>query len=141
MKTANREFNNGFEGERLENALKYITNRENDVLRYYEDGELYENGNDELPPFSEYGLSFDYVEAQINDNGDVEDYFRFQFAWGGPSFEFRFYEDGEVYSVYMEWFKGLSQRAPKDVEDALFDEFDALEMLDFEAKRIESEDN
>lgn len=38
-----------------------------DLEQYMDAGEVYENGNDELPPFHEYGLSFDYVPAGTGD--------------------------------------------------------------------------
>lgn len=53
----------------------------------------------------EYGLCLDYV-----DEGTFEDqplgYWRYQISWGGPSDEFRLYDDNSLTYVYMDWFDG-----------------------------------
>lgn len=53
--------------------------------------------------FYDYGLSFDFVEADEDSDG----YYRFQICWGGPSSEIRFFEDGTIEAVYMDWFVGV----------------------------------
>src|SRR5690606_17610415 len=40
--------------------------------------------------FTDYGLCFDFVEANEEHNG----FYRYQLSWGGPSSEVRFYPDG-----------------------------------------------
>lgn len=58
-------------------------------------------GSDE---FMDYFLGFDFVEEGTF--GDqTEPYYRAQISWGGPSDEFRFYEDRTDY-VFMDWFDG-----------------------------------
>ena len=85
--------------------------------------------------FSNYGLSFDYVE--IDENID-QDYFRYQLSWGGPSDEIRFYENGAIEYVYMDWYCGIGFNVNTDSTfKLLFDYFTDLGMLDFEAKRGE----
>jgi len=85
--------------------------------------------------FGNYGLSFDYVE--IDENID-QDYFRYQLSWGGPSSEIRFYENGAIEYVYMDWFCGIGFNVNGDSTfKLLFDYFTDLGMLDFEAKRGE----
>ena len=61
--------------------------------------------------FNEFGLCFDYVEADtFHDQPDG--YFRYQLSWGGPGDEFRFYVDQTFQRVhraeywYMNWFDG-----------------------------------
>ncbi len=53
--------------------------------------------------FYEYGLSFDFVDADENSDG----YYRFQICWGGPSSEVRIFRDGSIEAVYMDWFVGV----------------------------------
>ncbi|AGN51579.1 hypothetical protein VPLG_00140 [Vibrio phage eugene 12A10] len=53
--------------------------------------------------FWEYGLSFDFVDADENSDG----YYRFQICWGGPSSEVRIFKDGTIEAVYMDWFVGV----------------------------------
>ena len=57
------------------------------VIRQFED----------LSAFNEYALGYDYVELGTwPDQGEDEDYFRYQMSWGGPSDELRFYPDGTI---------------------------------------------
>ncbi len=60
----------------------------------------FENG---CGSFYEYGLSFDFVDADENSDG----YYRFQICWGGPSSEVRIFKDGTIEAVYMDWFVGV----------------------------------
>lgn len=55
----------------------------------------------------EYGLSIDYVEPGTWHKGS-EGYKRYQLSWGGPSEEFRVYNDGRVEFWYLDWFDGAS---------------------------------
>lgn len=56
--------------------------------------------------FYNYGLSFDFVPVDTFD--DMEHaYYRYQLSWGGPSDEIRFYEDGTIEYVYMDWATGV----------------------------------
>jgi len=81
----------------------------------------YQNGiedNPEIGNIYEYGLSFDYVEAENRKRG----YFRYQLSWGGPSDEFRFYAEGKDYKwnvdrieyVFMDWFDGSKRTLSGD---------------------------
>lgn len=53
--------------------------------------------------FYEYGLAFDFVEADEDSDG----YYRFLICWGGPSSEVRIFQDGNIEVVYMDWFVGV----------------------------------
>lgn len=89
----------------------------------------------DLPGFHEYGLSFDFVEG----DGDDEPYFRYQLSWGGPSDEIRFYEDGNIHYVFLDWFTGVGFDVTDDESfNWLYDYFEGCEMLNFESKREES---
>ena len=53
------------------------------------------------------GLCFDFV-----DNSDMDhslSYFRWQLSWGGPSDEFRLFEDGTVKYWFLDWYDGASR--------------------------------
>lgn len=89
---------------------------------------------EDLPIYYEYGLSFDYVELGTFDDMK-EDYFRYQFSWGGPSDELRFYEDRIEY-VFMDWFCGVGFDVSNEewAEWCKLD-FKGMGMLDFQEKR------
>lgn len=83
--------------------------------------------------FDEYGLSFGYVEL---DEDTEQDYFRYQLSWGGPSDEIRFYDNGAIEYVYMDWFCGVGFNATRDeVFKQVRDWFRDCDMLNFEEQR------
>ena len=51
----------------------------------------------------EYGLCFGFVDADEESDG----YYRFQISWGGPSEEVRFYHNGSIEFVYLDWYVGV----------------------------------
>lgn len=83
---------------------------------------------------SNYGLSFDYVEPNTFDDQD-EGYFRYQFSWGGPSDELRFYVSfgGSCHHIeywFMDWYDGASRNVTCDeVAQAVFDDFEGMGMI------------
>ncbi len=81
-----------FEG-RMED-IKKLYNAENQTV-------------EELGSLNEYGLSIDKVEAGTFE-GQRENYLRYQLSYGGPTEEFRIYENGEVEFWYLDWFDGAS---------------------------------
>jgi len=88
-----------------------------------------------LSLFHEYGLSFDYVELGTFYD-QTEDYFRFQFSWGGPSEEVRFYEDGTIIFVYLDWFSGVGFDVSYEDEFVwLCDNFKDTDSMNFERER------
>ncbi len=67
-------------------------------------------GNEETGEFYDYGLGFDYVPADTFSD-QPQGYHRYQFSWGGPSDELRFYSDAaaNVYTVsyvFLDWWDG-----------------------------------
>jgi hypothetical protein len=85
--------------------------------------------------FDEYGLSFDYVEL---DKDTERDYFRYQLSYGGPSDEIRFYDNGAIEYVYLDWFCGVGFDVTNDgVFKQVRDWFKELDVLNFEQKRSE----
>lgn len=68
------------------------------------------DGNENVGPFHEYGLAFDYLPANTFNEQKIG-YWRYQLSWGGPADEIRFYGDpeGQIYCVeywFMDWFDG-----------------------------------
>ena len=113
-------------------GLNHLESRQKDFEIYQNDFGVYEKGSDDLPPFFEYGLCFDYVEPDTFDDQD-EGYFRYQLSYGGPSDEIRFYHDGTVEYVYLDWFVGVGF----DITDKpwvifLQDDFESMDMLNVE---------
>jgi hypothetical protein len=85
--------------------------------------------------FYEYGLSFDYVEL---DKDTERDYFKYLLSYGGPSEEIRFYDNGDIEYVYLDWFCGVGFNVTNDgVFKLVRDWFKELDMLNFEQKRSE----
>ena len=67
--------------------------------------------------FHEYGLSFEYVDEDEDEDGD-DNYFSYLISTGGPSEEIRFYcyknhfgqwVFSEAEFVYMDWFDSASE--------------------------------
>lgn len=67
---------------------------------------------DELGNLYEYGLSLDYVEPNTWKN-QVKGYTRWQISWGGPSEEFRLYDNStRVEFWFLDWFDGAFSIVP-----------------------------
>lgn len=89
------------------------------------------NSDPDLGEFTEYGLSFDYVEPGTF-NGQREGYWRYQISWGGPSDEFRFYATAtrrgyvlhRVEYCFMDWFDGYCRKLRGRDESLLEEVFD-----------------
>jgi hypothetical protein len=112
--------------------LRYAINRGNYSFAEIRD---FINQSNDLGPFYEYGLSFDYVELGTFDDQD-EDYFRYQFSWGGPSEELRFYEDGTIIFVYLDWFSGVGfDVTGEDWAEWCREWFSGCDMMNFNNER------
>jgi len=73
-------------------------------------GEMTDDHYDSDRNLISYGLCFDYVEPDTFEN-QPDGYYRWQISWGGPSEEFRFFEDetGLIIAFwYMDWFDGAN---------------------------------
>jgi len=79
----------------------------------YQDLNQYEDFFDYV---NQSGLCFDRVEA-----GTFEDqraaYWRWQLSWGGPSQEFRLFDNGDLEFWHLDWFDG----ACVQVKDEIFE--------------------
>ncbi len=88
--------------------------------KYQDRLEQFEKAKKKEKDFFEYvneaGLCFDRVEA-----GTFKDqragYWRWQLSWGGPSEEFRLFDNGDLEFWYLDWFDGASV----DVQDEIFE--------------------
>lgn len=87
-----------------ERGLQSLKDRADDIAIFM-NAEDYDNVPD-LGSFYDYGLCFDYVELGTF-NDQKEDYFRYQLSWGGPSDEIRFYDDGTIEYVFLDWNVGV----------------------------------
>tara|TARA_R100001530_G_scaffold106025_1_gene74047 strand:- start:326 stop:757 length:432 start_codon:yes stop_codon:yes gene_type:complete len=88
-----------------------------DLTAYMEDPDVYENGDDDLSPFCEYGLAFDYVPARTFDD-QKSGYWRYQFSYSGPSDELRFWGDAaNTVHIVEYWFLDRFDGAEIDVTE------------------------
>src|SRR3990167_5011806 len=93
--------------ERVQDAFN---SRMEDIRTLYD---ALDQKTEELGPLSEYGLSMDYVAAGtfldivgVFQGTQRAGYKRYQLSWGGPSEEFRIYDNDEVEFWYLDWFDG-----------------------------------
>ena len=117
---------------------------QDDLVSMLESGDIDQDEYDEkvsilkgfcyLGSFYEYGLSFDFVEADEKHDA----YYRYQLSWGGPSDEIRFHLDGSVEYVYMDWFCGIGFDVSREpVMQWLKQFFLDCMSIDFESKDSE----
>jgi len=94
--------------------------RRADLALYKDDYDIRESGNDDVGPYHEYDLGFDYV-APGTFSDQRRGYWRYQISWGGPSEEIRFYGElggGEAYLDKIEfWFLDWGDGACIDVTE------------------------
>ena len=64
-----------------------------------------DNKTKALGNLNEYALCLDFVESGTF-NDQKKAYIRYQISWGGPSEEFRIFEDGSVEFWFLDWFDG-----------------------------------
>ncbi len=130
--------NKQLQTELLEEVKNQRLSQEDEFYTYIDNSEMIDSIQ---TSFSDYGLSFDFQEGEINEEaGDYtkEPYFRYQLSWGGPSEEVRFYENGQIEFVYMDWFCGCGVNVTRDETfKSLKQYFEDCEMLDFESKKEE----
>lgn len=113
-------------------AIKSFTSTYDDLVILFAE---YMNGieeNEELGTFNEYGLSLDWVESGTFDD-QLEGYLRYQFSWGGPSSEIRYFVDwkGDLHRIefwFLDWGCGheiaISPRDPEwDLLSDIFEHF------------------
>ena len=96
--------------EQVQEALE---SRMDDIARMHkagywtEDDDVPEELREELPGLANYGLCINKVEAETFED-QSKPYIRYQLSWGGPSEEFRLYEDGTLEFWFLDWFDGAS---------------------------------
>ena len=71
------------------------------------------------------GLCFDRVEA-----GTFKDqragYWRWQLSWGGPSEEFRLFDNGDLEYWYLDWFDGACVKVQDEIFENIMANFKEL---------------
>jgi len=151
MKTFHITFlNDSSENNLVERATKYMESRIEDFENYIKHGTSLDDAKSsgkvskKAKKFFEstgelynYGLSYGYSER---DKKEDEDYFRYQLSWGGPSDEVRFYEDGTIEYVFLDWFCGVGFDVTGETwAQWLKDWFNGCDMMNFEEKRGDSD--
>lgn len=125
--------------ERIDEQLKDEIETLRTLWTAYQSGE---EETEEYGSFTEYGLSFDYVEGHTEFNPGAG-YFRYQLSWGGPSDEFRFYCDPafqchQIDYAFLDWFDGATRTLTGEDEELLleiFGWFDDVDCLQTEFER------
>ena len=106
-----------------QNAFDYFEQDEN-KRKPNEDYESYEDFFDYV---NQSGLCFDFVSVDTFENQN-RGYWRFQMSWGGPSDEFRMYDNSDkIQYWFLDWFDGA------------FIEVDDIEVVDLVNSYIESD--
>ena len=110
--------------DRIQESLSYCIKDINQLLN---DGDF--------EKLVEYGLSWEYVEADTYDDQEVG-YHRWQLSWGGPSDEFRFYDScrpmrgpERVEYRFHDWFDGAGLDLEGEEKELLLDVFDTFGAL------------
>lgn len=98
------------------------------------------DGNSDIGPFHEYGLSFDFVGPGTFGEDQTRGYWRYQLSTGGPGDEIRFYgelgHDGRAYLDkaeywFLDWFDGASVNVThEDTVQWLFQDFNDVGSLE-----------
>lgn len=105
--------------EQFENAKSFFDKDEEKRWDWKNDNpecDQYDGYDDFFDYVNQSGLCFDRVEA-----GTFKDqraaYWRWQLSWGGPSQEFRLFDNGDLEFWHLDWFDG----ACVDVQDEIFE--------------------
>jgi hypothetical protein len=127
--------------ERLPAELAKV---QSDIELYFSDSDVWEEGNDDLPPFHDYGLDFSFV-APLTFRGQHVAYYQYQLSWGGPSDEIRFFPDGRIEYWYLDWGDGacavLTHKAWAKQLRSYFEECGLLDWSDKELYDYSSDDD
>ena len=102
-------------------AIKHYESRHKDLKRFMSNFD-----NEEIQEeFNSYGLSIDVVEPFTFEDQE-EPYIRYQISWGGPSEEFRKFDD-RIEFCFLDWFVGYSLDVSEDETiKELFNYFEGL---------------
>ena len=112
---------------------EHLASRARDFEIYLSDAEVYDEGNEELPPFQHYGLSFDWREDENTERRVSRDLL---LSWGGPSDFVRFHEDGFITYHFQDWFDGATREVTGEPwAQQLREYYEDLGMLSFETDR------
>ena len=61
-----------------------------------------------------------HVDVVVDENGKPE-YGQYLMSWGGPSDELRFYYNGKIEYVFMDWFDGAERKCTEKKHSVIFD--------------------
>jgi len=101
--------------DQFEDAKSFFEKNKKDKLDH-QNSDQYDCYEDFFEYVNQSGLCFDRVEA-----GTFKDqragYWRWQLSWGGPSQEFRLFDNGDLEFWHLDWFDG----ACVQVKDEIFE--------------------
>ena len=108
---------------------EHLASRAGDFETYFSDAQVYDEGNEELPPFNHYRLCFDW---QVEEDTGLRMSRDLLLSWGGPSDFVRFHADGSITYHFQNWFDGAVRDVTnEDWATQLREHFKELGMLDF----------
>lgn len=97
----------------------------NELKSYNQEKEQYNGYSDFFDYANQAGLSFDRVEAETFKDQE-EPYWRWQLCWGGPSQEFRLFDDGNLEFWHLDWFDGACVIVQDEIFKDLMNKFKSL---------------
>ena len=102
-------------------AIRHYESRHEDIFKFMNNFD-----NEEIQEeFRDYGLSIDVIEPLTFEEQE-EPFIRYQISWGGPSEEFRKFDD-RIEFCYLDWFVGYSLDVSEDETiNQLFDYFESI---------------
>ena len=102
-------------------TIRHYESRHEDIFKFMNNLD-----NEEIAQeFRDYGLSIEIIEPLTFEEQE-EPYIRYQISWGGPSEEFRKFED-RIEFCYLNWFVGYSLDVSEDKTiNQLFDYFEDI---------------
>ena len=104
MNTNNTTFENGAD---LKKANELLSSRLEDFNLWMDNSEAVTLASGcEIGSINDLGLDIETVFNDRDDHDSELQYIRFLLSWGGPSDEIRFYPNGEIEYVYLDWFCG-----------------------------------
>ena len=104
MNTYNTTFENGAD---LKKANELLSSRLEDFNLWMDNSEAITLANGcEIGSINDLGLDIETVFSDDDDHDSELQYIRFLLSWGGPSDEIRFYPNGKIEYVYLDWFCG-----------------------------------
>jgi len=118
--------------KQFENAKSFFDKDEEKKWDWKNDNpecDQYDGYDDFFDYVNKSGLCFDRVEAgTFKDQRDG--YWRWQLSWGGPSDEFRLFDNGDLEYWYLDWFDGACVKVTDEIFENIMANFKELSCED-----------